>query len=108
MEDLQRTERMLTVPAPAVMELWLGALLARGSSKEKSKVAELLQSLEIAAFDEAAAKEAAEIEAECMRSGKIMGVEDLMIAAITTVTGEKLVTRDTDFSRIPGLRLLKY
>ena len=107
-DELERTEKDLAVTTPSIMELWAGTLLAKVPAKEQEEVKMLLQSLTILPLDEAAAKEAAEIEVELRRRGNPIQPEDVMIAGIARSRGEKLVTRDEDYARIPGLRLLKY
>ncbi len=107
-ESLYRMESSLAVPAPAVMELWLGACLAKASDAEKEKVRELLASLDFLSLDEDSAREAGEIEAGLLLKGSRIQTEDIMIAAIARTNGCKVVTRDAHFTRIPGLRVLKY
>ncbi len=107
-EELERSEERLTAAAPSVAEVWFGALFSKKSEKEKSKIRELIKSLEILPLDSSSAEESAEIDAELTRHGIRIETEDIMIAAIAKVNGEKLVTRDQHFARIPGLRVLKY
>ncbi len=107
-ESLDRTETVLSVAAPSVMELWSGAQLAWSSAAEKEKVNELLQSLVILNLDERSAKIAGEIEADLHHRGQPIETEDMMIAVITLSHGETIVTRDAHYTRIPGLRVLKY
>ncbi len=107
-EELEKTEVRLTIAAPSITEIWFGALFSKKSEKEKNKIRGLISSLEILPLDLSSAEEAAEIEAELTRQGNRIGTEDIMIAAIAKVNGEKLVTRDQHFARIPGLRVLKY
>lgn len=107
-DELDRTETTLTIAAPSVMELWSGAIIAKASEHEKAKVNDLIQSLQILPLDEKSAKEAGEIEADLLRRGLPIETEDIMIAAIARVHGEKVVTHDAHYTRIPGLRVLKY
>lgn len=108
LEELDRSKEMLSIAAPSVMELWLGAMLAKVPAAEKAKVGELVESLDILPFDLNSAKEAAEIEAGLILKGLSIGAEDIMIAAIVRVNGEKLVTKDEHYARIPSLTVLKY
>ena len=108
MEELQKHEEIMSIAAPSVMELWAGACLSNASKVEKEKINELLSSLEILHFEEKSAKEAGEIEAELMNKGNIIETEDIMIAAIAKMHGEKVVTRDAHYSKIHGLKMLKY
>ncbi len=106
-DDLDRTESLLAIPAPALMKLWVGALLS-GRERERSIVISLSQSFPVLPFDARCAREAGEIEHDLTKAGTIVETEDIMIAAITRIHGEKLVTRDRHFSRIPGLKLYLY
>jgi len=107
-DELDRTELLLSVAAPSVTELWSGVCLMKGTATEKRRINDLLGSLVIHPLDEASAREAGEIEAELIASGKPIQTEDTMIAGIARLRGEKLVTRDKDYARITGLRILKY
>ncbi len=107
MDEFDKTESSIVIAAPTVMELWLGAI-REGKDVEKIRINEMLNSLEILPLDEQSAKEAAEIEAELLKSGQIIEIEDIMTAAIARIHGEKVVTRDQHFAQIPGLKVLKY
>ncbi|MBI2675064.1 MAG: PIN domain-containing protein [Candidatus Aenigmarchaeota archaeon] len=107
MEELDKTEVSIAIASPSVMEIWLGAMLL-GKESEKVKINELLSSFEIFPLDEKSAKEAAEIEADLWNSGKMIDIEDVMIAGIARIHGEKVVTRDQHFAQISGLKVLKY
>lgn len=106
-DDLDSTESILAIPAPVLMELWVGALLS-GRERERSIVISLSQSFTVLPFDARCAREAGEIEHDLIKAGTPVETEDVMIAAITRIHGEKLVTRDRHFSRIPGLKLYIY
>lgn len=107
-EEVYAREIILSVAAPSVMELWTGACLARTSEKEKEKIIELIESLEILNLDEKSARESGEIEAELLRKGISIETEDVMIAGIAIANGEKVITRDQHYARIPKLKVLKY
>ena len=106
-KEFEKTERAIYVAAPSVMELWRGAIL-KSSEKEKDKINNFMSAIVILPLDEKSAKEAGEIEAELLKKGEPVGTEDVMIAAIAKSNGEKLVTRDQHYAKIPGLKLLKY
>ena len=106
-DELDKTET-LTVAAPSIMEIWSGALLAKLSAAEKAKINALLQSLHVLPLDGESAKEAGDIEAELFQKGLPIETEDVMIAGIARAHGEKVVTRDQHYARIPGLKVLKY
>ena len=103
-----RSKESLFIASPTVMELWSGALLAKIPQREKEKIDVLLDSLVTLSLDEKAAKEAAEIEVSLLKKGGMIDIEDIMIAAISVVNGEKLISRDQHYARIANLRLEKY
>jgi predicted nucleic acid-binding protein len=107
-DELDRTEAVLAIAAPSIMELWAGAELAKVPGKEKERIAELLTSLTVLPLDEQSAKAAGETEAELLRKGSPIETEDIMTAGIARAHGEKVVTRDAHYTRIIGLRVLKY
>ena len=107
-DEIDKGKEQVTITSISVMEIWAGANFSRSSPKEKEKINDLLAGHEILDFDIRAAKEAGEIEAELMSKGTPIDIEDVMIAAIAKVNGEKLVTRDNHYGSISGLRVLKY
>ncbi len=107
LKELER-ETALFIPAPAFMELWLGALLSRNSEQEKEKIKLTLSSFPILPLDQESAREAAEIEAELIKKGQIIETEDIMIAAIARKNNQKIITRDNHYMRISGLKVFKY
>ena len=108
LDKIEANEHTLYIAAPTVMELWLGALESNTKEEEKNKIEELLASFIVLPLDSNSAKRAAEIESDLIRNGKIIETEDIMIAGIALSNGKTLVTRDEHFTRIPGLRVLKY
>lgn len=107
-DELDKSEIFLSVASPTIMEIWMGALMSKLSLKEKEKINELLSSLVVLSLEEKSAKEAGEIEAELLKSGAAVDIEDVMIAGICRANGEKIVTRDQDYMRISGLKIMKY
>jgi len=98
----------LFLAAPTVMELWSGALRSRLPEKEKKNVERLLESFETLPLDKNAAKEAGEIEVGLLKKGMLIDLPNIQIAGIVRTHGEKLITRDAHFARIPGLRIEMY
>ena len=85
-------------------ELYYGA-------HNSSRVAENLQRVEIFCrafeslpFDDAASERYGVIRAQLRREGRLIGANDLMIAAIALDRGLTVATRNQDeFGRVPGL-----
>ncbi len=107
-EELDKNEKILAIAAPTIMELWAGASLAKMPSKEKEKILLLINSFLILPLDEQSAKFAGEIEAELLQRGVTIETEDIMIAGIARANGEKIVTKDAHYTRINGIKVLKY
>lgn len=107
-DELSKTESNLTIASPSIAELWSGACLADISNREKEKVNEMIDSLEVFSLDLKSAKEAGEIEADLIKKGISIETEDIMIAGIAKVNGEKIVTRDEHYLNISGLKIFKY
>jgi len=104
--SLQESGDMLATAAPCLAEVVRGT---RFSGKLEREAAEgLLRQLEVLPVDERSARLAGEIAAETTRRGKEVGLIDCLIAGVAIVQEATLVTRDTDFSRIPGLSLETY
>lgn len=98
-----------SIVSVTAMELWRGAFHSIKQEHEKKKVNELLQSLLIYSFNENDAKKAGEIEAELMKKGEIIDLEDIMIAGSALARNEAVLTRNVKhFSRINGLNLETY
>lgn len=103
-EELDKSETLICIAAPSVMEIWNKIT----KISQKDKINELIASCLILPLDEKSAREAADIQAELRKTGTIIDLEDIMIAAIAKSNGEKLVTRDGHYAKIPGLKMLKY
>jgi predicted nucleic acid-binding protein len=55
-----------------------------------------------------AAREAASVDRELIRSGQRLGENDTLIAGIARYFGEPLVSNDGDFARVANLRVVRY
>ncbi|MBI4162630.1 MAG: PIN domain-containing protein [Candidatus Aenigmarchaeota archaeon] len=106
--ELDKTESVLAIASPSLMELWSGANFGSIPSREKEKIEMLISSLTVLSLNEKSAKEAGDIEADLIKKGLTIETEDIMVAGIARANGEKVVTRDAHYSRIPGLKVLKY
>ncbi len=106
--ELEQNEKELFITSPTIMELWEGALLCNMPQKEKTKIEALLTTLTELPLDSTSAKRAAEISVYLSKRGQTIDTEDIMIAGISLSTGEKIITSDEHFTRIPGLSVLKY
>jgi tRNA(fMet)-specific endonuclease VapC len=68
---------------------------------------QLLDMMKIAAFDNAAARRAANLHDRLIRDNNDIGVKDVMIAAVCLERSLPLLTlNERHFSRVPGLTVL--
>lgn len=87
-------------------ELLLGAFKSNARDKTTNKVEEFLKPFEIAEFSNSMSYVYAEIRKNLELSGKMIGANDLFIAATALHENATLVTHNTgEFSRIKELKL---
>lgn len=90
-------------PSVVTFELGYGALKHPSPQRTLETVYESLDWVEVVPFDDAAAREAAEIGDELRREGTMIPTQDVMIAGVVRDAGGRLVTRDDDFTSVDGL-----
>jgi len=96
----------LSIPTVVLAELYAGAFLLDDPTRILAGINDLLQDLELLAFDEASAKQFGMLRGDLKRAGITVGPIDLQIASVALAHDLTLVTNNTsDFQRIPGLRL---
>ena len=87
-------------------ELRYGVSKSRHVEKNRQALEEFVLSLEIADFDEKAAREYGAIRAELERAGKPIGSMDMLIGAHAHALGATLVSNNTkEFKRIKNLKI---
>jgi predicted nucleic acid-binding protein len=96
--------RFITPPAAA--EVLVGGHYAGGAYLAKTTA--LINGLQILPFDRLAQDQAGRLGAELARRGARLGESDLFIAAISIRHGQRLLARDSAFSRVPGLSIESY
>ena len=85
-------------------ELQCGARLAQNPPQELAKLQDAFGHWPRLPFDDAAAEAYGEIRAHLQRAGRLIGGNDLLIAAIAYTNGLTLVTHNTaEFARVPNL-----
>ena len=86
--------------------LVLSAATRTRRSDNLKRVDELAAKYESLPFDNAVARDYAAIRAHLFNTGRPIGPNDMMIAAIARSRGATLVTHNTaEFSRVPGLSI---
>lgn len=107
-ESLDANE-LLGVSVHVACELRAGAELSHHALGEHEALDQLLSGLEVVYPDDRFAPAYARLLAATARGGRPVAAMDLLIATAATLDDAPLVTRNVkDFSRVPGLRLLKY
>ena len=87
-------------------ELAFGVANSQQTNRNAAALEEFPQPLDVAPFDDAAAKTYGEVRADLERKGTPIGALDTLIAAHAMNLGVRLVTHNTrEFSRVLGLRL---
>ena len=97
-------------PAPDILlcavvkaELWHGAEKYGNRERRRLALDMLFAPFASLPFDDAAARHYAEIRHHLEVQGRVLGPNDLKIAAIARTHGLTLVSADKGFSRVPGL-----
>lgn len=105
---LQNTDsRLVKIPAIVEAELLLGALKSQNPEKNRLAVESLLCNYEVLPFDSACARVYARIRANLEATGRIIGPNDLIIAATALAHDAILATNSVrEFQRVPGLRIM--
>ncbi|MGI0141498.1 MAG: type II toxin-antitoxin system VapC family toxin [Candidatus Micrarchaeales archaeon] len=80
-------------------------LLRHASKLGTEKVFHIFNDISVYFFDRVAARKAAEIYRALQTKGKIINENDILIAAISVVNNEVLITRDRKFEYIEGINL---
>ncbi len=106
MREMEGLGEGVTLPAPCLAEVLLGAHFKGGALLRDTL--DVLARLDILEVDAAVAGEAGRLGAELLRRGQGLPTTDLLIAATARLHGQVLVTRDADFTRIPGLAVEGY
>jgi len=99
----------LAVSVHVVCELRAGAEWSRSALREHEELDRLLGGLVVAYPDARFAPAYGRLLAAVQRGGRPIATMDLLIATAAILDDAPVVTRNVrDFSRVPGLRLLRY
>jgi tRNA(fMet)-specific endonuclease VapC len=104
--ELSQAGDRLAIPAPALTEFLVGAFHQGG--RRLAQALEYIAQLEVLDVTEPISIDAARLGGECSRRGEAVGTLDLLIAATAKHHHAPLLSRDSDFARIPGLILETY
>jgi len=105
-KELEESGEPKCVTSLAAAELLVGAYRAGGAQLARTRA--LLGSLVLLDADMEACEEAGRLGAELLARGEPVSAIDLLIAAVSKRHGQRLLTRDHVFARIPGLAVETY
>jgi len=99
----------LAISVYVACELQAGAALSTEPERERRRVAELCQGLEVVLPDDSFAERYGSLFSQLEKRGERIATMDLLIATAALGAGAPLVTRNPrHFQRVPGLRLISY
>jgi tRNA(fMet)-specific endonuclease VapC len=111
-EKAKRLEEMgiaIEVSSPSIFELYVGISLSKKAQNERSRIISIVESLPQLPLDLESAKAGGAIYGEKLKAGSMIDPEDAMIAGISKVHGESIITRNTKhFSNIDGVKIETY
>ncbi len=106
--ELEETEEMMCTTQINVLELYKGAYLPTKSNEDLQKVKKLVDAFVILPINEDTYEWFAALSAKLKSRGESINDFDELIAAIAMANGAAIVSRDSHFLRIPGLRVITY
>jgi predicted nucleic acid-binding protein len=102
-------DEVLAISVHVLAELRAGAELAKQPLREHEELDRLCSGLVVSYPDDRFAPAYARLLAALQRTRRPMAAMDLLIATAATLDDAPLVTRNVkDFSRVPGVRVLRY
>jgi tRNA(fMet)-specific endonuclease VapC len=110
LEELrQRRPEEIKIPAIVKAELLLGVEKSKQKKKNFELYSKFLEPFEIISFDDKSAILYAKIRASLEEKGKIIGPNDILIAAIVMANNGILVSHNTkEFKQVSGLQLVDW
>ena len=108
MQDLEGKDARVATTIISAYELFKGADVSSRPERNLAKIQDLLSDIEVLELTLQATHEASVLYREMIKTGRLMGEFDLLIAAIAKVNGEAILTRDKHFKCIQGLELANW
>jgi predicted nucleic acid-binding protein len=103
-KELEETGETLCTTQINVLELYKGVYSPSKSEAGLEKVKKLLDAFVILSMDEDVYDMFGELSSELRRRGEAIGDFDELIASIALANGAIIVSGDTHFRRVPGLK----
>lgn len=107
-KNLVEKNELIGISAPTIFELWTGIEALNKEDYEKNKIEQIIASQPIYELDEKSAEIAGKINGRLIRKGLTINPIDTQIAGIALSNNKKVLTRDTHFKRIEGLKVEEY
>jgi len=104
--ELEETGETLCTTQINVLELYKGVYSPIRSERGLQKVKKLLDAFVILSIDEDVYDMFGELSSELRRRGEAIGDFDELIASIALANGAVIVSGDTHFRRVPGLKAI--
>lgn len=99
----------MCISSISLAELHYGAANSRKPRQNLAEIESLCSHLSLVSFDEHAAEQYGLVRAALKRSGKLIGSNDLLIAAHAKSMGLVLVSNnDREFKRVNGLKVVNW
>jgi len=96
----------IAIPSIVKAELILGAYKGQFPEKTLEKIEKFLQPFEVVPFDDQAVYRYGEVRSKLEKEGRIIGPNDIIIAATTLYHDATLVTNNLmEFMRVEGLKI---
>ena len=112
-EEVNQLGEFISISSPSIVEIIRGLHLKKTlqhiKQNEEEKIENTLNSLNILQLNKESAKIAGRLQAELINKGEDIGIIDILIAAITLLNNETLITRNKKhFEKIPNLKIQTY
>lgn len=102
---LEKKNARIATSIVSAYEMLKGAEISSKPEHNLAKIQELLSNIEVLDLTLQACKEASVIYRETLRTGRVMGEFDILIASIAKSNGEAILTRDKHFKNVKGLEV---
>lgn len=108
-EKISKSEEIVTVASPTIMEIIAGALQSSRPEEEKQKVINCISTLKTLDFGSTEAHVAGQILANLIKKGEMIEITDVMIGAVAKENNQTLLTKNVKhFSKIKDLKIETY
>jgi len=109
LKDIVKRDIPQITTAISIFEIFSGMSRCNNPENEKRKIIDVLENLLIADIDNESAQKSGTIDGELIKTGKPIGVQDILIAGVALKRKDTLLTRNIkDFERIKNLKIESY